>query len=287
MAVLVDFNGIALGSILGQLNRGEKLSENLVKHIILNNIRMYRVKYPEATWGKLTICTDSKSWRKDVYPQYKANRTASKEKDTKRDWDEIYRLINLTIDDLKSNFPYSIIGVPKAEADDVIGALTAHLTRPMAAEPVVIISADKDFIQLHRLGEVIQYSPMQQKMVKVDSPIKYMFEHLMKGDSGDGVPNVLSPDNAFTDKIRQTPMRKKVIEEWWEDRDRLKEVMPPEAFRNYMRNREMIDLSRTPKNIKDAAINALEDYKYNGRSDILTYLIENKMKMLIECAGEF
>lgn len=287
MAVLVDFNGIALGSILGQLNRGEKLSENLVKHIILNNIRMYRVKYPEATWGKLTICTDAKSWRKDVYPQYKANRTTSKEKDTKRDWNEIYRLINITLDDLRENFPYSIIGTKGAEADDIIGALTTHLTRPLAAEPVVIISADKDFIQLHQLGEVIQYSPMQQKMVKVDSPARYAFEHLMKGDSGDGVPNVLSPDNSFTDKIRQTPMRMKVIDTWWESKDDLKAVMPEEAFRNYIRNREMIDLNRTPQNIKDSAIDQLEGYKYSKRSNILNYLIENKMKMLIECAGEF
>jgi len=285
--VLVDFNGIALGSILGQLNRGEKLSENLVKHIILNNLRMYRVKYPEGEYGKMTICTDAKSWRKDVYPAYKANRTTSKEKDTKRDWDEIYRLINITLKELKQYFPYSIIGVDGAEADDIIGALTVHMTQPMSAEKVVIISADKDFIQLHRLGDVIQYSPMQSKMVKVPSPARYMFEHLMKGDTGDGVPNVLSADNCLVDKIRQTPMRMKVIDEWWEDRDRLKEIMPPEVFVNYMRNREMIDLSRTPKHIKDSAIEQLDNYKYNNRSDILTYLIENKMKMLIECIGEF
>lgn len=285
--VLVDFNGIALGSILGQLNRGEQLSENLVKHIILNNIRMYRVKYPEREWGKLVICTDSNSWRKDVYPPYKANRTTSKEKDTKRDWDEIYRLINITIEDLKANFPYAIIGVKGAEADDIIGALTAYKTQPLAAEKVAIISADKDFIQLHQLGEVIQYSPMQQKMVKVDSPTRYMFEHLMKGDSGDGVPNVLSPDNTFVDKIRQTPMRKKLIEEWWKHKDDLKAIMPTEAFRNYIRNREMIDLDRTPQHIKDSAIKQLDNYKYNQRSSILTYLIENQMNLLIECAGEF
>jgi hypothetical protein len=109
----------------------------------------------------------------------------------------------------------------------------------------------------------------------------------MKGDTGDGVPNVLSADNCLVDKIRQTPMRMKVIDEWWEDRDHLKEIMAPEVFVNYMRNREMIDLARTPKHIKDSAIEQLDNYKYNNRSDILTYLIENKMKMLIECIGEF
>lgn len=284
--VLVDFNGMAVGSILGQLNKGMELSEGLVKHIILNNLRMYRNKYPEREHGRMIICTDSWSWRREIFPEYKARRTDNKEKDD-RDWDEIFRLISVTTEDIKENFPYAVISVDSAEADDIIGALTMKaMENPMLGEDVVIISGDKDFIQLHENG-VIQYAPMQQKMVKEDNPARYIFDHIMKGDKSDGVPNVLSPDNSFTDKIRQAPMRKKQLDEWWEQRDNLKGIMEPEIFRNYIRNRELIDLNRMPEKIKEESIRQLENYKYPNRTNILSYLIDNNMKMLIECAGEF
>jgi 5'-3' exonuclease len=286
--VIVDFNGIGIGSIMGQLSRGEDLGEELIRHVILNNLRSYRVKYPEDRFGKMIVACDDRSWRRDIFPQYKANRTESK-KDDGRDWTEIFRILNLVTDELRENFPYPVIKVDSAEADDIIGALVNYKTQPMMAEKIVIISADRDFIQLHTKGEVIQFSPMQQKMVvpKTGTAAKYTFEHLMKGDSGDGVPNVLSPDNSFTDKIRQTPMRQKLIDTWWDARDNLKAIMPEEAFRNYIRNRELIDLDRTPQKIKDDSIKQLESYKYPKEGSVLNFLIEKRMNMLIECAGEF
>jgi hypothetical protein len=284
--VLVDFNGLAIGSIMGQLNRGEELSNNLVKHIILNNLRLYRKKYPEYNHGKIVICCDSYSWRKDVYPEYKGVRKENRAKD-KYDWQQIFDLIDETLNDIRDNFPYAVIKVDKAEADDIIGALTIHKAYPLIGEDVIIISADKDFIQLQRHGHVIQWSPMFNKIVKDDNPVKYLFEHLLKGDSSDGVPNVLSPDNCLVNHIRQSPMTKKKIELWWKDRENLKDVMPKEVFRNYIRNREMIDLDRTPQFIRDEAIHKYEDYKYPSRTNILTYLIENRMQLLVESAGEF
>ena len=271
---------------MGQLNRGESLTGGLVKHVILNNLRMYRVKYPQTEYGNMVIACDSRSWRKDVYPEYKAARSTKRATD-KYDWVSLYEFIDETLDDLRENFPYAVIRIEKAEADDIIGALAIHKSAPIIGEDVVIISADKDFIQLQALGNVIQWSPMFQKMIVEKNPEKYIFEHIMKGDSSDGVPNVLSPDNSFTDKIRQTPMRKTLIHEWWNNKHKLKEVMPTEAYRNYMRNREMIDLHRTPDNIKEESIRQYESYKYKGRNNILTYLVENNMRLLVESAGEF
>jgi len=284
--VIIDFNGIAIGSIMGQLNRGEPLTGGLVKHIILNNLRMYRVKYPQAKYGNMVIACDSRSWRKDVYPEYKAARKTKRDTD-KHDWKALYEFIDETLDDLRENFPYAVIRIHGAEADDIIGALTVHKSTPLVGEDVVIISADKDFIQLQQFGNVIQWSPMFQKMITEGNPEKYIFDHIMKGDASDGVPNVLSPDNSFTDKIRQTPMKKTLIHEWWNNRHKLKEVMPMEAYRNYMRNREMIDLQRTPLVIREESIRQYESYKYKGRNNILTYLVENNMRLLVESAGEF
>ena len=284
--VLVDFNGLAIGSIMGQLSRGEELSENLVKHIIINNLRIYRNKYKEADYGKMVIACDSYSWRKDVFPEYKAARKANSESD-KHDWPMIFDLIEDTLNDLRENFPYAVIKIDSAEADDIIGALTVHKSTPLIGEDVVIISADKDFIQLQQYGHVIQWSPMFNKMIKEDNPRRYLFEHLLKGDAGDGVPNANSHDNVFTTGSRQTPMTQKAIEKYWDNRDDLEMIMKPNVFRNFMRNVQMIDLTNTPDGIREAAINTYENYKYPPRSNILTYLIEHRMKMLIDNAAEF
>ena len=284
--VLVDFNGLAIGSIMGQLSRGEELSENLVKHIIINNLRIYRNKYKEADHGKMVIACDSYSWRKDVFPEYKAARKANRESD-KHDWKEIFDLIESTLNDLRENFPYAVIKIDSAEADDIIGALTVEMSE-FGGEDVVIISADKDFIQLQQYGNVTeQWSPLFNKMVKDDNPRKYLFEHLLKGDSGDGVPNANSHDNVFTTGSRQTPMTQKQIDKYWDNRDDLEMIMKPNVYRNFMRNVQMIDLTNTPDGIREAAINMYENYTYPPRGNILTYLIEHRMKMLIDNASEF
>ena len=295
--VLVDFNGLAIGSIMGQLSRGEELSENLVKHIILNNLRVYRNKYPEQKHGKMVIACDSYSWRKEVFPEYKAARKANRATD-KHDWPLIFDLIEDTLKDLRENFPYAVIKIDGAEADDIIGALTTHkAVKPFSleeaytdctgGEDVVIISADKDFIQLQQYGHVEQWSPMFNKMIKEDNPRRYLFEHLLKGDSGDGVPNANSHDDVFVTAARQTPMTQKAIDKYWDNRDDLEMIMKPNVYRNFMRNVQMIDLTNTPDGIREAAINIYENYVYPTRTNILTYLVEHRMKMLVECAEEF
>jgi hypothetical protein len=283
--VIVDFNGLAIGSIMGQLQRGEELSENLVKHIILNNLRVYRNKYKEADHGKMVIACDSYSWRKEVFPEYKAQRKANRSKD-KHDWQQIFDLIESTLQDLRENFPYAVIKIDSAEADDIIGALTVEMS-DFGGEDVVIISADKDFIQLQQYGHVIQWSPMFNKMIKEDNPRRYLFEHLLKGDAGDGVPNANSHDDVFVTAARQTPMTQKQIDKYWDNHDDLEMIMKPNVYRNFMRNVQMIDLTNTPDGIREAAINTYKNYKYPSRQNILTYLIENRMKMLIDSAGEF
>jgi|TARA_R110000803_G_scaffold193025_2_gene255940 5'-3' exonuclease len=284
--VLVDFNGLAIGSIMGQLSHGEELSENLVKHIILNNLRVYRNKYKEVDYGKMVICCDSASWRKDVFPEYKASRKTNRAKD-KHDWPMIFDLIEDTLNDLRSNFPYAVIKIDKAEADDIIGVLTKNAAMPLIGEEVVIISADKDFIQLQSDGHVKQWSPMFNKMIIEDNPRRYLFDHILKGDSSDGVPNANSHDDVFVSSARQTPMTQKAISKYWDNRDDLESIMKPNVYRNFMRNAQMIDLENTPDNIRDESINKYENYEYPPRTNILTYLIENRMKMLIDCAGEF
>ena len=251
----------------------------------MNHVYRDQNKYKEADHGKMVIACDSYSWRKEVFPEYKAQRKANRSKD-KHDWQQIFDLIESTLQDLRENFPYAVIKIDSAEADDIIGALTVEMS-DFGGEDVVIISADKDFIQLQQYGHVIQWSPMFNKMIKEDNPRRYLFEHLLKGDAGDGVPNANSHDDVFVTAARQTPMTKKAIDKYWDNRDDLEMIMKPNVFRNFMRNVQMIDLTNTPDGIREAAINTYKNYKYPSRQNILTYLIENRMKMLIDSAGEF
>jgi hypothetical protein len=112
-------------------------------------------------------------------------------------------------------------------------------------------------------------------------------EHIFKGDSGDGVPNILSPDNTFVDSIRQSPVTKKKMDAWLEGIDNLESVMDPDTYRNYVRNKKLIDLMETPDVVKQEIINNYESQSLTHKSRVLNYLIKKRCKMLIECVGDF
>ena len=203
--ILIDYNAVAIGNLVVQrLN----VDENLIRHMILNSIRMYRQKF-QNEYGEVVIVADGAgNWRRDVFPQYKYKRRKNRE-ESSIDWNEAFRIINMVRDEIRDHFPYKVMHMPKCEADDVIAKLALETQEFGKHEPVMIISADHDFIQLHKYDNVKQYSPMLKKFVKDKNPRLYSMTHIFKGDCGDGVPNVLSDDNVFVDERRQTPVTKK------------------------------------------------------------------------------
>lgn len=281
--ILLDYSQIALSNIIVQ-----KLNdENMIRHMILNSIRMYNKKY-RAEYGQMVICVDSpNNWRKTIYPAYKANRKKKRDSSSDMDWPEVFRIINMIREELQQNFPYKVIQVEGAEADDIIGSLTLQTQEFGQHEPVMIVSSDKDFIQLHRFSNVKQFSPIQKKMVTDKNPLTYMWNHIMRGDTGDGVPNILSADNTFVDSLKQTPLRQTRIDEWIESSDRLREVMPEEIYRNYQRNKKLIDLTETPDDLNQKIINTFNTQKLPMKMKVLNYLIKKRCKHLIEVVEEF
>jgi len=279
--ILLDYNGIALAAVLA--HKGD-MEEDLIRHTVLNNIRMYNKMFRQK-YGQVVVACEGGSWRKESFPQYKANR--KNRKDDGRDWDKLFKALNQITEDIKANFPYKVIKVRGAEADDIIGTLVENSQEFGNHEEIMIVSADKDFIQLQKYPNVKQYSPFTKKFVNDPNPRKYLFEHILKGDSGDGIPNVLSGDNVFVDKIRQSPMSKKKIDAYADNAEDLKNFMDPEVYRNYCRNVKMVDLAETPEPIKQEIINTFESQKTAPKMKILNYLIKNRMKMLIECIEEF
>ena len=286
--ILVDMSQISLASMMMHLNMNKttKPDESMVRHMILNSLRMYRSRFKQE-YGELVLCFDSRHyWRRDHFPNYKAGRKKGRES-SNLDWDAIFGCLNEIKQELKDFFPYKFVEVYGAEADDIIGALCLELEYDNGK--TLILSGDKDFIQLHRFNNVSQYSPITKKMMVNDNPHQYLEEHILKGDSSDGVPNVLSPDNTFVDGIRQKPLSKKKIEEWTGEILVPVEMAIPdgEVKRNFQRNQQLIDLSKTPKEIFLACLKEYQDSPEGDRSKLLNYFTKKRLKNLTESIGEF
>ena len=286
--ILVDMSQISLASMMMHLNMNKttKPDEAMVRHMILNSLRMYRMKFKEE-YGELVLCFDSRHyWRRDHFPNYKAGRKKSRE-NSNLDWDAIFGCLNDIKKELKDYFPYKHLEVYGAEADDIIAALCLELEYDNGK--TLILSGDKDFIQLHRFKNVHQYSPITKKFIKDIDPYQYLDEHILKGDSGDGIPNVLSPDNTFVDGIRQKPLGKKKIAEWTGEILIPTEMALPnqEVKRNFQRNQQLIDLSKSPEEIFMLCLRAYQDAPEGDRSKLLNYFIDKRLNNLTESIGEF
>ena len=279
--ILIDLSQIMVASTMMSMGKEQsQVDINMVRHMVLNSLRMYRSKYyPE--YGELVLCCDGRhSWRREHFPQYKAARKTNREADS-RDWTQIFGCLDTIKSELKEFFPYKYLEIDEAEADDIIGVLA----RKSGTEKVMIISGDKDFIQLQVHKNVKQYSPITKKLVTTENPYNYLKEHILRGDSSDGIPNFLSSDNCIVDKIRQKPLSKKKVESWLGESP--VDFCTEEQLRNYHRNMKLIDLQFTPLNIVDQINQQFDVIPQGKRSGLLNYFIERKLNNLIQDIGEF
>ena len=285
--IILDLNQVMISNMMVQLSHSEEVDEDLVRHMILNSIRMYRQKF-SAEYGELIIaCDDKNYWRKDIFPYYKAHRKEDRSKST-HDWNKIFECLNKIRDELKQYFPYKVIQIERAEADDIIGVLTKKFgvyLNNKSTEKVLILSGDKDFGQLQKYLNVDQYSPVLKKWIRIQDPHRFLREHIMKGDRGDGIPNFLSEDSTIISKKRQKPLASKKIDMWID--------LEPEKFcntemiRNYRRNEALVDLEQVPVEISEKILEQYENCKPAKRSGLLNYFIKNRLKNLMDVIGEF
>jgi 5'-3' exonuclease len=280
--ILVDLNQVLLSGLMAQISnqKGVKLDENLVRHLILNILRMH-IRNFRKEYGDVVLCCDNrKYWRKDYFPFYKAGRKKTREK-SDLDWHLIFDMLAKFKLELKENFPYKVIDVEGAEADDIIGTLTPIYS---AHEKILILSSDGDFLQLQNYKNVKQYNPAQKKFIVSANPVMDLKEKIIRGDKGDGIPNVFSPSDCFVRDLRQKPITKgildKLLRESYLDQEETIKA-------NFVRNATLIDLSFIPVEIKEKIINTYDETKPAGRSKLLNYFIEHKLKNLMEVIEEF
>ena len=259
------------------IKRSSVLDEDYLRHMTLNTYRFYRNKFG-SKYGELVICNDSKNyWRKDIFPHYKHSRKA-KIKDSDLDWSSIFNSMTKIREEVKEIFPYKSITVDRTEADDIISVICKH-TR---SEKILIISSDKDFQQLHRYENVDQYSPIRKDFLSCDDPEEFLTDHIIKGDTSDGIPNILSDDDVFLmqDK-RQKPCGKKKI---GIIKENLSEWTGTDKWK---RNQSLIDLNSLPKQYESAILAEYDKEPVGKRSNMLNYFIQNKLKNLMPNIEEF
>ena len=288
--LLVDLNQVMISNLMQQVGNKKNvaLDENLIRHMVLNSLRLYRKKF-SAKYGELVICCDDKNyWRRNIFPYYKAHRKKDREA-SHLDWHMIFEILNSIRDDLKSEFPYKVLQVEHAEADDIIASI-CHVygflgVAPSDATPILILSSDKDFVQLQKYANVEQYSPMQKKFVTVANPARYIHEHILRGDRGDGIPNFISADDTFVSNKRQKPLSTKKIDVW--NGLEPEEFCDEEMLRGYKRNQQLVDLDFIPENIQEEAFNQFKNYETNDRSVMFNYFVQKRLKNLMEVINDF
>ena len=277
--IIIDMNQISLASVMIDMKMRNELDEGMIRHMILNSVRMYRQQF-NKDYGEVVLTYDSRHyWRREYFPNYKASRRKGREND-KEKWDKIFGILNKIKSEFKDNLPYKYLEVYGAEADDII----ATLCKSNQNEKIMIVSGDKDFIQLHKYPNVKQYSPIVKKFVNGHNPTTYIKEHILKGDTSDGVPNVLSPDNTFVDSIRQRPLGRKKIETWL---DIHIDDLPEEVKRNYQRNAMLINLDNIPDELEKEIMVEYKEAPCGDRSKLLNYFIQSRLKNLTNEIGEF
>jgi len=276
--ILLDNTQIILASIFIHYKSPQEVNSDIIRHTTLNTYRMYRNMF-HREYGELVICQDAgNSWRKDIFPNYKINRKKNRSKDY--DWDKVFEILTEIRNEVTETFPYKSMRVERCEADDVIAVLAKHY-HPV--QPVMVVSSDKDFVQLYRYPNVKIYSPAQKSIITCKNPEITLYEHILRGDSTDGIPNILSDDDTFAvEGKRQKPLSGKKVDAW-----STAKKFPDEYTANWERNQKLVDLTYIPEEYES---NILKEYMIppkGDRSKIFDYFVKNKLKGLMDNIQEF
>jgi 5'-3' exonuclease len=227
----------------------------------------------------VVFCLEGRSWRKDVYPQYKAHRKVAESSLTEAEAEEnkmFWETYDMFTTFLREKTNVSVLRHERAEADDLI-ARFIHLH---PNDEHVIISSDTDYVQLIA-DNVKQYNGVANQLITLEGyfddkgkPVKdkktkepkllgdpqfHLFEKIMRGDAGDNVfsayPGVRTKGSknkvglieAYADRTKQGFNWNNMMLQRWADPDgnefRVKEL--------YERNKLLIDLTAQPDEIKD------------------------------------
>ena len=281
--IIFDYNQVAISNLMEQIgNSKTAVEEGLVRHMILNTIRTYVKKFKANYGPEVIIACDNKNyWRREIFPYYKASRKKAREA-SGHDWSTIFDCLNKIRDELREYSPYKVVTIETCEADDIIATLVQKYS---ATQKIMILSSDKDFAQLQRYPNVEQYSPILKKFINEPLPMAQLKQMVIRGDKGDGIPNILSADDCFVASVRQKPITEAKIIKWLNQKP--EEFCNEEMLRNYRRNEMMIDLTKVPQNLATEILHTYENAVCKTKQQFMNYMIANRLKNLIEVMDDF
>jgi 5'-3' exonuclease len=281
--IIFDYNQVAISNLMEHIgSTNGPVDESMVRHMILNTIRTYVKKYKQSHGPEVVIACDSKNfWRKELFPNYKASRKKARQK-SGHDWNSIFACLHLIKDEIRQHSPYKVVEIDTCEADDVIAILTM---KHCATQKIMILSSDKDFVQLQKWPNVEQYSPIMKKALVEPLPAVQLKQLIIRGDKSDGVPNILSNDDVFVEGIRQRPITEKKIINWLNQDP--KEFCTDEMYRNFVRNEMLIDLTKIPESLKEQILKTYDEATTNSKQEFMNYMITYRLKNLLEVIDEF
>jgi len=287
--IIIDLSQVMISNLMAQLGSytNAKIEEGLIRHMVLNSIRAYNMKFGKEYGDIVIACDDRNYWRRTIFPYYKAHRKKARE-ESDIDWTAVFEALNRIREELKEYLPYRVIQVDGAEADDVIGTLVHKYGKYICSasdEKILILSGDKDFVQLQTYSNVDQYDPVRKKYIKNKDPEKFLYEHIIRGDKGDGIPNFLSADNCIVVGDRQRSITAKKLDVWLTQKP--EQYCDENMLRNFNRNKQLIDLSNIPQWVRDNVLNEYEAQKDKGRQHMFNYFIKFKLKGLMESINDF
>lgn len=287
--IIIDLSQVMISNLMAQLGSytNAKIEEGLIRHMVLNSIRAYNMKFGKEYGDIVIACDDRNYWRRTIFPYYKAHRKKARE-ESDIDWTAVFEALNRIREELKEYLPYRVIQVDGAEADDVIGTLVHKYGKYICSssdEKILILSGDKDFVQLQTYSNVDQYDPVRKKYIKNKDPEKFLYEHIIRGDKGDGIPNFLSADNCIVVGDRQKSITAKKLDVWLTQKP--EQYCDENMLRNFNRNKQLIDLSNIPQWVRDNVLNEYEAQKDKGRQHMFNYFIKFKLKGLMESINDF
>ena len=281
--IIFDFNQVAISNLMEQIGSSKvPVDESLVRHMILNTIRTYVKKFKDSHGPEIVIACDNKNyWRREIFPFYKAGRKKARDS-SGHDWNTIFECLNKIRQELKDFSPYKVVEVETCEADDIIATLVQKYS---STQKIMILSSDKDFAQLQKFPNVDQYSPILKKYIKEPFPAVQLKQLIIRGDKGDGIPNILSSDDVFVTGSRQKPITENKILKWMNEDPNL--FCEGEMKRNYSRNESLIDFTKIPEYLKLNILAKYDESEAHTKQVFMNYMIQNRLKNLLEVIDEF
>lgn len=185
MIILFDFSQIVISSAIEIFSHTKsQVDLPLLRHIAINNILSYKKRF-QSSLDQIVICFDGRDyWRKKIFPFYKQNRRLAHDESI-FDWNSFYVIFDKIKNEIKNSLPFKVVEVYECEADDVIAVISKYQCPHQ--DKIIIVSSDKDLIQIQDniCSKVQQWSPFHKKFISAKTNDYDLFEHIVRGDSGD------------------------------------------------------------------------------------------------------